>query len=896
MPTNAVTAIKERANIVQIAQWAGLTIAYDGQGDDVMCLCPFHKEDKPSFSVSVSKGLYKCFGCSATGDSIALYMKLKDLDFSGAVRELSERLNISVASKKPHPKKAVVSLNDRADSYHLALINNEYLLNEFREKRRVTLDYVRAKKIGYVHYNSAFSIPIYDINNNIVNIRYHKSGTKDKWGSKGCPAKVLYDLTSFDRSADTVWVCEGEGDLWTCETLGLNAITSVGGVGTMPDLIQSNFKLFKDKKIYIVLDNDEAGWNATAQLRLVFGENQDVSRVDWKTYPRNFDVSDFVIRQGKGADDLLALMVPYPIREAAEFLTVLHQKKESLKNKFNPVDEKDGVYIKYVGESKDIFERISSFVIKGKSFIEVRDNPNNIPEGWLRADIINYDGHKKENILLPPATFTSKSNLMKVLNNPTFIFKGSDKDVTHIVERIMEDNFPRKEGVKTIGFHKDFFVCPNYCIGKEGIVDNPSIEYVSQGLLLDDMITVRNDDFDEMIPLFASNVLRVNNIELMIPALGWMISCYYKDVIKKAISYYPILTYFGIPESGKTSLAILLWKLFGVTSGGKLLSAHSTRFPIMSALASTTVVPIIVDELKRDIGKEKTNFWKQTIRSSYFGEIDQRGNPDRSIQKYPLLAPLMLIGEMSMLKEVAIKHRTIQLTFDGSYIKKHQDCMDAFFTMRHLALESFMPHFVMWYLDDVNNFGARWNEARAELDSCKLPDTSLRVSDNLAVIIFGIRALQRFIVSCGYELNIRQPDINNSLAGIVKSILTVKDRPKNSFDELVESIGIMYQERKILEGVHFKREYDKIYIHLNSCVPIFKKWAWEHQFDGEVLDRNEYFNQTKEMLGGYVINNNIVKRFRDTVHRTVEIDLHKAGEIGLDMSSFGDMEDTDQGE
>ena len=887
-----VTAIKDRANILQVAQWAGLTIPGD-HGDELMLLCPFHIEDKPSFSISVPKGLYKCFGCDASGDSISLYMKLKHLDFATAVKELSERLNIPASTPKKAPiKKTIISMEERVANFHTALINNEHLLKNLQERRHITKEYVIAKQIGFCHYSSAFSIPIYDDYKKLVNIRYHKKDSKDKWGSKGCPAKVLYDVTSFNKASDTIWICEGEGDLWTCETLGLNAITSIGGVLTMPDLIQSNFKLFKDKKIYIVLDNDDAGDTATAKLRLIFAETQEVYRIDWKSYPKNFDISDFVIKHDKKLDDIMALIRPYPITDSESYLALVNQKKEALKNKFNPVDEKDGVYIKYLDESKETFERISSFTIRGKSFIEVRDNPDHIPEGWLRADIVNYDGHKEENVLMPPMAFSSKQNLMKVLNNPTYIFKGSDKDVLHIAERIMEDNFPRKEGVKTIGFYKDYFVCPGYCIGKNGIVDNPPVEYVPQGMLLDDMMIVKNDDFEEMVPLFASNIMRLNNPKLMIPALGWIVACYYKELIKNAISYFPIMTYFGVAESGKTSLAILLWRLFGVKSNGRLLSAHSTRFPIMSSLSSTRVVPIIIDELKRDIGPDKINFWKQTIRSSYFGEIDMRGNPDRSIQKYPLLAPLMLVGEMSMLKEVAIKHRTLQLTFDGTYIRTHQECRDAYFVLYSSHLESFMPHFVIWYLnEDAANFDTHWKEAKTELESYKLTDTSLRVTDNMAVIIFGIRALQRFLATCGHEIKIDNDDIHGSLDTIIKSILTVKDRPKNSFDELVESLGVMYQERKILEGIHVKREVNKLYIHLNSCVPIFKKWAWEHQFDGEILDRNEYFNLTKEMTGGYVVNNNVVKRFSDTVHRAVEIDLIEADKLGLDVSSFGDMDE-----
>lgn len=53
------------------------------------CLCPFHKEDTPSFSILRSKNTWKCFGCGESGDSISLQMKLGNMSFVEAVKELS---------------------------------------------------------------------------------------------------------------------------------------------------------------------------------------------------------------------------------------------------------------------------------------------------------------------------------------------------------------------------------------------------------------------------------------------------------------------------------------------------------------------------------------------------------------------------------------------------------------------------------------------------------------------------------------------------------------------------------------------------------------------------------------------------------------------------------------
>ncbi len=58
--------------------------------------CPFHDEKTPSFSVSPVKGIYKCFGCGASGNAITFIMEKKKLEFPDAVRTLADKFNLTL--------------------------------------------------------------------------------------------------------------------------------------------------------------------------------------------------------------------------------------------------------------------------------------------------------------------------------------------------------------------------------------------------------------------------------------------------------------------------------------------------------------------------------------------------------------------------------------------------------------------------------------------------------------------------------------------------------------------------------------------------------------------------------------------------------------------------------
>lgn len=59
-------------------------------------LCPFHNEKTPSFHVSSSKQIYKCFGCGEGGDVISFIMKVENIEFMDAVKFLANRCGIEI--------------------------------------------------------------------------------------------------------------------------------------------------------------------------------------------------------------------------------------------------------------------------------------------------------------------------------------------------------------------------------------------------------------------------------------------------------------------------------------------------------------------------------------------------------------------------------------------------------------------------------------------------------------------------------------------------------------------------------------------------------------------------------------------------------------------------------
>ncbi len=98
------TTIDKVLDSAQIVVVVSDFVALKRRGANYIACCPFHHEKTPSFSVSPSKGIYKCFGCGKAGNSINFVMEHEQLSYVDAVKYLGKKYGIDVVDKEETQK------------------------------------------------------------------------------------------------------------------------------------------------------------------------------------------------------------------------------------------------------------------------------------------------------------------------------------------------------------------------------------------------------------------------------------------------------------------------------------------------------------------------------------------------------------------------------------------------------------------------------------------------------------------------------------------------------------------------------------------------------------------------------------------------------------------------
>ena len=96
--------IKSKLDIVEVGEFYGLQLDKHNK-----CVCPFHDEKTPSFSISKSKQMYYCFGCGVGGDVISLTEKLLKLSPIKAVERLNDDFRLGLNLKPHKPTRAEIT-------------------------------------------------------------------------------------------------------------------------------------------------------------------------------------------------------------------------------------------------------------------------------------------------------------------------------------------------------------------------------------------------------------------------------------------------------------------------------------------------------------------------------------------------------------------------------------------------------------------------------------------------------------------------------------------------------------------------------------------------------------------------------------------------------------------
>jgi len=87
-PMSHIEQIKSHFTISHVLKTYRPQIAIGGRGDFQSCACPFHKDNKPSFWFSDSKGLWGCHACNVRGDVINLYARFEAVNVREAISRM----------------------------------------------------------------------------------------------------------------------------------------------------------------------------------------------------------------------------------------------------------------------------------------------------------------------------------------------------------------------------------------------------------------------------------------------------------------------------------------------------------------------------------------------------------------------------------------------------------------------------------------------------------------------------------------------------------------------------------------------------------------------------------------------------------------------------------------
>jgi len=94
---STIERILDAAQIVDVVQEF---VPLKKRGVNYLGLCPFHNEKTPSFTVSPSKEIFKCFGCGKAGNSVNFVMEHEHLTYPEALKYLAKKYHIEIVEKE----------------------------------------------------------------------------------------------------------------------------------------------------------------------------------------------------------------------------------------------------------------------------------------------------------------------------------------------------------------------------------------------------------------------------------------------------------------------------------------------------------------------------------------------------------------------------------------------------------------------------------------------------------------------------------------------------------------------------------------------------------------------------------------------------------------------------
>lgn len=300
----SIDLLKARLDIVDVV---GSYVELKKSGASFKANCPFHGENTPSFYVSPSKQIYKCFGCGVAGDAIKFVMEYETLTYPEAIEKLASQYNVELRythAKQDFSKEKKIleelnlffRQNLETHAQAKAYLHARGIFESSIEKFEIgyapesfkTLEYLRAKGVSfsdakafglvgvggdsgrpYAFFRERIIFPIFTPTGKIVGFG-GRTITDHPAKYINSPESKLFDkshlLYGYHKAKPTIMqkgeiiVTEGYLDVVMLHQAGFtNTVATLGTALTehhVPILVRG------DPKVILAYDGDKAGRNA----------------------------------------------------------------------------------------------------------------------------------------------------------------------------------------------------------------------------------------------------------------------------------------------------------------------------------------------------------------------------------------------------------------------------------------------------------------------------------------------------------------------------------------------------------------------------------------------------------------------------------------------------------
>lgn len=231
--------------------WADLLNVVKKANGHTVANCPFCDEDGGHFYANNQTGQWDCKKCQVSGNAWTFLRNHKQMD-SRQIYKQFEKYGINQDWQTESQSSSKPMLFDRKDiEYYCSKLPDDKLV-EFARERGLTIEILKKHQLG-INDSGEFTLPVVDDNGYIRNILRKKPG-QSTISCKGGEA-VLFGIEDIFSSSKEIFVVEGPWSALVLKERGFKAVGTCGaGI-----LKEEQIPLFRDKEVFLVPDNDDAG-------------------------------------------------------------------------------------------------------------------------------------------------------------------------------------------------------------------------------------------------------------------------------------------------------------------------------------------------------------------------------------------------------------------------------------------------------------------------------------------------------------------------------------------------------------------------------------------------------------------------------------------------------------